>query len=147
MAAQKENRFCYSSGETFEDRFRVESLDDSTSWTKKSKSLNEHVKEKSKERGGFFKAKFQLSKNNSKYLKKSHKPPNVRSEVVINVGLTESSEKGEVAIKRGSRLATKLLKSFGPTEVACTAVRKHADHEQFFCGSDDSRCNKNHYHQ
>ena len=42
-----------------------------------------------------------------------------------------------VAIKRGSRLATKVLKSFGPTEVAHAAVRKHADHDQFFCGSDD----------
>ena len=42
-----------------------------------------------------------------------------------------------VAVKRGSRLATKVLKSFGPTEVAQAAARKHADHDQFFCGSDD----------
>ena len=42
-----------------------------------------------------------------------------------------------MAIKRGSRLATKVLKSFGPTEVAHGAVRNHADHEQFVCGSDD----------
>ena len=56
---------------------------------------------------------------------------------MINVGLIETNEKGVVAIKRGSRLATKVLKSFGPTEVAHAAVRKHADYDQFFCGSDD----------
>ena len=56
---------------------------------------------------------------------------------MINVGLIETNEKSVVAIKRGSRLATKVLKSFGPTEVAHAAVRKHADHDQFFCGSDD----------
>ena len=30
-----------------------------------------------------------------------------------------------------------MLKSFGPTEVAHTTVRNHADHDQFVCGSDD----------
>ena len=103
MAAQTENRFCYSCGEYFEDsgRFCVKcgckrkSLDDSTSETKKSKFLNEYVKEKGNERGGFFKAKFQLSKNNSKNLKKSRKPPNLRSKVLINVGLIETNEKGK----------------------------------------------------
>ena len=76
MAAQTENRFCYSCGEYLEDndRFCVKCgckrklLDDSTSGTKKSKSLNEYVKEKCNERGGFFKAKFQLSRNNRKDL-------------------------------------------------------------------------------
>ena len=56
---------------------------------------------------------------------------------MINVGLIESNEKDVIAIKRGSRLATKVLKSFGPTEVTRAALRKHADHNQFFCGSDD----------
>ena len=145
MAAQTENRFCYSCGEYLEDsdRFCVKCgckrklLDDSTSGTKKSKSLNEYVKEKGNERGGFFKAKFQLSKNDNKDLKKSRKPPNLRSEVLINVGLIETNEKGAVAVKTGSWLATKVLKLFGLTEVAHAAVRKHADHDQFFCGSDD----------
>ena len=75
--------------------------------------------------------------NNRNDLEKSRKPPNLRSEVLINLGLIETNEKGVVAIKRGSRLATKVLKSFGPTEVAHAAVRKHADYDQFFCGSDD----------
>ena len=55
---------------------------------------------------------------------------------MINVGLIESNKEDVVAIKRGSRLATKVLKSFGRTEVARAAVRKHADHDQFLCGSD-----------
>ena len=68
---------------------------------------------------------------------KSQKPPNLRSEVLINVGLIETNEKSVVAIKRGSRLATKVLKLFGPTELADAAVRKHADQDQFFCAPDD----------
>ena len=99
MAAQTENRFCYSCGEYLEDSDRLcvkcgckrKLLDDSTSGAKKSKSLNEYVKEKGNERGGFFKAKFLLSKNNNKDLKKSRKPPNLRSEVLINVGLIETN--------------------------------------------------------
>ena len=54
MAAQTENRFYYSCGEYLEesDRFCVKCgskrklLDDSTSGTKNSKSLNDYVKEK-----------------------------------------------------------------------------------------------------
>ena len=42
-----------------------------------------------------------------------------------------------VAIKRKSRLTIKVLKSFGPTEVACAAVRKHADRNHLFCRSDN----------
>ena len=53
---------------------------------------------------------------------------------MINVGLIETNEKDVVAIKRGSRLATKVLTSFDPTEVARAAVRKHGDHGQFFVG-------------
>ena len=81
---------------------------------------------------GFFKAKIQLSKKSSKNLKKSRKPPNLRSEVLINVGLIKSCETGVVVIERGSRLATTMLKPF-----ARAAVRNHADHDQFFCVLDD----------
>ena len=95
------------------------------------------MKEKGNEIGGFFKAKFQLSKNSSKDLKKSWKPPNLESRALINVHLIETNEKGMVPIKRGSRLATNVLKSFGPSEVVHAAVRKHADLDQFFCGSGD----------
>ena len=79
MAAQTENRFCYSCGEYLEDSdkfcvkcgYKKTLLDDSTSGTKKSNSLNDYVIEKGNGRGGFSKAKFQLSKNNSKDFLKS----------------------------------------------------------------------------
>ena len=62
MDAQTKNRFCYPCGEYLEDsdRFcvkcgcKMKLLDGSTSETKKSKSLNEYVKEKGNEKGGFF---------------------------------------------------------------------------------------------
>ena len=85
-------------------------MDDSTSETKKSKSFNKYLKERGNERGGFLKANFQLSMNNRKDLKKCRKPPNLRSEVLINLGLIETNEKGVVAIKGRSQLATKVLK-------------------------------------
>ena len=62
MAAQRDYRFCYFCGKDLEDsdRFRVKCgckrkwLDDSASGTKKSKSLNEYVKEKGKDERWFF---------------------------------------------------------------------------------------------
>ena len=51
------------------------------------RNQNEYVKEKGKERGGNFKAELQLSKNNSRNLKKSRKLPKLRSEFLINVSL------------------------------------------------------------
>ena len=78
MAAQTENRFCYSCVEYLEDsdRFCVKCgckrklLDDSASEIKKSKSLNEYVKEKGNERGGFSKLNFNLVRTTVKTLKK-----------------------------------------------------------------------------
>ena len=139
MAAQREDRFSYPYGENFKDSDRIcvkcgckrKSLDDSTNGTKKSKSLNEYAKEKSKERDGFSKVKFHFSKNNS------NKPPNLRFEVLISISLVESNEKGMMGIKREVLLVTKVLKSSGPIEVAFAAVRKHVDHDQFFCGLND----------
>ena len=136
MAAQREDRFSYPYGENFKDSGRIcvkcgckrKSLDDSTNGTKKSKSFNEHVKEKSKERDGFSKAKFHFSKNNS------NKPSNLRFEVLISISLVESNEKGMMGIKREVLLVTKVLKSSGPIEVAFAGVRKHVDHDQFFVG-------------
>ena len=69
--------------------------------------------------------------------KSNRKTPNSRAEVVINVGLIEANEKGIVSIKRGSRLAIKIAKKFSAKEVARPAVKKHADDDQFFCGSDE----------
>ena len=103
--------------------------------SKRPKSLDEFIKEKGKEKGGFFKLKFLQNGNRSS--KSNRKAPNSRAELVINVGLIEANEKGIVSIKRGNRLATKIAKKFSSIEVARAAVKKHADHEQFFCGSDE----------
>ena len=42
-----------------------------------------------------------------------------------------------MAIKRKVRLVTKVLESSGPIEVPCAAVKKHVDHDQFFCRLND----------
>ena len=80
MAAQTENRFCYSCGEYLEesDRFCVKCgckrklLDDSTSGTKKSKSLNEYVrKKKVMKEVVFAKLNFNLVRTTIKTFKKT----------------------------------------------------------------------------
>ena len=71
------------------------------------------------------------------WVKATEKTPNSRAEVVINVGLIEANEKDIVSIKRGSRLAIKIAKKFSAKEFVGVAVKKHADHDQFFCGSDE----------
>ena len=78
--------------------------------SKRPKSLDEYIKEKGKERGGFFKLKFLQNANRSS--KSNRKAPNSRAELVINVDLIEANEKGIVSIKRGSRLAIKIAKKF-----------------------------------
>ena len=75
--------------------------------------------------------------NANKSSKSNREAPNSRAEVFINVGLIEANEKGIVSIKQGSRLAIKIAKKFSSIEVARVAVKKHADHDQFFCGSDE----------
>ena len=94
-------------------------------------------KKKVRMKGDFFKAKFHLVRTTVKTLRKVASLQTLRPKVLINIGLIESNEKAVVAFRRGSRLATKVIKSYGPTEFARAAVRKHTDHDQFFCGSDD----------
>ena len=72
-----------------------------------SKSLDVYIKEKGKERRSSFKPKF--LQNVNKPRKSNRKAPDSLAEVVINVRLIETNEKGFVSIKRGSRLAIKVL--------------------------------------
>ena len=145
MATQKVDRFCHSLYDE-NDRFCVKcrgkrrstldsESDKGLKGSKRSKSLDEYIKEKGKERGGFFEPKFLQNANKSS--KSNRKAPNSRAEVVINVGLIEANEKGIVSIKRGSRLAIKIAKKFFSIEVARVAVKKHVEHDQIFCGSDE----------
>ena len=89
--------------------------------SKRAKSLDEYIKEKGKERVGFFKPKFLQNANKSG--KSNRKAPNSRAEVVISVGLTKANEKGIISIKRGSLLAIKIAKKFSSIEVARVAVK------------------------
>ena len=144
MATQKVDRFCHSLGELYNenDRFCVKCGDKRRSTldsedhkglqeSKRPKArINEYIKEKGKERGGFFKPKFLQNANKSS--KSNRKSPNSCAEVVINVGLIEANEKGIASIKRGSRLAVKIAKKFSSIKVARVAVKKHADHDQIF---------------
>ena len=77
--------------------------------SKRPKSLDEYVKEKGKERGGFFKPKF--LQNSNKSSKSNRKAPNSRAEVVINVGLIKAKN-STVSIKRQSCLTIKNSKKF-----------------------------------
>ena len=70
--------------------------------------------------------------NANKSSKSNGKAPNSRAEVVINVGLIETIEKGFVSVKQGNHLAIKFAKKFSFIEAARVAMNKHADHDQFF---------------
>ena len=61
----------------------------------------------------------------------------MNNRVVINVGLITGNEEGNFAIVRGSRVALKVGKDYGVVEVCQAAVKRRADHDQFFCGEED----------
>ena len=140
MVTQKVDRLCHMYGELYDenDHFCVKCNDKSRSTvysegnsglkeSKRPKSLDKYIKEKGKERG-FFKPMFLQNANKSS--KSNRKASNLREEVVINVVLIEGNEKG-------SRVAIKIAKRFSSIKVARVAVKKHADHDQFFCRSDE----------
>ena len=81
------------------------------------------------ERHGFFKPKFRFNSRTS-----LNTPPNLRSEVIINVGLIESNDKGIVKIKRDSKIPVKTEKIFTAEEdVQKAAIKKHSEIDQYFC--------------
>ena len=51
---------------------------------------------------------------------------------MINVGLFESNDKGDIFPKRGSITPVKVGKQHTAEEVLKTALKKHADNDQFF---------------
>ena len=64
-------------------------------------------------------------------------PLNIRSEVIINVGLIESNDKGIVKIKRGSKMPVKTEKIFTAEDVQKAAIKKHSEIDQYFCHLDE----------
>ena len=95
------------------------------------------LKKKKRREEVFSNQSFLQYANKSSIKSNNSKAPNSRAEVVINVGLIEANEKGIVSIKRESCLAIKIAKKFSSTELASVAVKNHANHDQFFCGSDE----------
>ena len=57
---------------------------------------------------------------------------NITSEVLINVGLFESNEKGDIFPKRNSRIPAKAGKKYTVDEVLKTTLKKHSDSDQLF---------------
>ena len=62
---------------------------------------------------------------------------NITSEVLINVGLFESNEKGDIFPKRNSRIPAKAGKKYTVDEVLKTTLKKHSDSDQLFWTSGD----------
>ena len=56
---------------------------------------------------------------------------------MINVGLFESNDEGDVFPKSGSRIPVKAGKQHTAEEILRTALKKHTDNHQFFCSLDD----------
>ena len=132
MADKEGARFCSTCGEKLigNDRYcikcankrKLDNQEIATESVKKSrtKSLGQFIQEKGKERHGFFKPKFRFNSRTS-----SNTPPNLRSEVIINVGLIESNDKGIVE------------KIFTAEDVQKAAIKKHSEIDQYFCHLDE----------
>ena len=101
------DRYCIKCG----NKRKLDNQEIATESVKRSRteSLDQFIQEKGKERRGFFKPKFKFNSRTS-----SNAPPNLRSEVMIDVGLIESNDKGIMKIKRGKKIPVK-------TEKICTA--------------------------
>eukprot|EP00794_Sanderia_malayensis_P020690 gene20690-22727_t len=58
--------------------------------------------------------------------------------VLINIGIARENEQtGGLSNARGSKLPTRVEKHFGYHEVLELAVKKHSDHDQYFCAADE----------
>ena len=64
----------------------------------------------------------------SKFFKKVNDKP-----VMQNVDLIRAAEVSELSLVRGSKLPVQVRKGFDADQVLKSAIKKHADHEQYFC--------------
>ena len=88
---------------------------------------------KKKERHGFFKQKKIRNSSGTTACPRSSKvreSPNIRSEVLINVGLFDSNDEEDIFPK--SRIPIKVWKQYTAEEFLKTALKKHSDNDQFF---------------
>ena len=87
---------------------------------KRTKTLNDFIQEKGKERHGLFKQKKVRNSSGTATCPRTSKvkaSSNIRSEVLINVGLFESNDEGDIFPKRGSRIPVKVGKQYTAEEV------------------------------
>ena len=112
----------------------------SSSSSSSAKPMSQFLASKAEERRGFFKPNKICSKRKAPTGPgSSSRSKFVDNRVVINVGIIRENEEGKLAVVRGSKVALKVGKDFGGVEVLRAAVKKHADHDQFFCGDDEYR--------
>ena len=107
---------------------------------KRTKTLDDFIQGKRKDRHGFLKQrKIPNSSGNATCPRKSKikASRNIHSEVLINVGLFESNDEGDIFPNTDSRVAVKVGKQYTAEEVLKTALKKHSDNDQFFCSLDD----------
>ena len=78
----------------------------------RTKSLDQFTQKKGKERHGFFQPKFKLNSRTS-----SNAPLTSRAEVIINVGLIESNDKGIMKKKIGNKIPVKVENIFPAKDV------------------------------
>ena len=129
------NRYCIRSGS--QRKTPRQSQPDNI---KRTKTHDDFIQEKGKERHGFLKQKKIQNSSGTATCTRTSKvkaSPNICSEVLINVGLFESNEEGDIFPKRGSRIPVKFGKQYTTEEVLQIALKKHADNDQFFCSLDD----------
>ena len=134
------SRFCPSCGEELgeHDRYCVKC---GSKMKAPTQSPPENIKRtkflmtlsKKKERHGFFKQKKIRNSSGTTACPRSSKvreSPNIRSEVLINVGLFDSNDEGDIFPK--SRIPIKVWKQYTAEEFLKTALKKHSDNDQFF---------------
>ena len=56
---------------------------------------------------------------------------------MINIGIIAETEKGNLSVVRGSKIPLKVCKDFSSEQTLTAAVKKHADHDQFFSAAED----------
>ena len=134
------DKFCFKCGaKVLSGRERTASEEENASSSSSGKPMSQFLASKVEERRGFFKPKKKRFEKKSPHRSRIFFEKFVDNRVAINVGIIRENEKGKLAVVRGSKVALKVGKDFGAVEVLRAAIKKHADHDQFFCGDDEYR--------
>ena len=129
------DKFCFKCGaKVLSGR---ESTSEQENASSSAKPMSQFLASKAEKRSGFFKPSKCFKRKAPTGPGSSSRSKLVDNRVVINVGLIRENEEGKLAVVRGSKVALKVGKDFGAVEVLRAAVKKHADHDQFFCGDED----------